>query len=276
MPVPASTAPAQDLRKPPAISAPTGYVAPGGAAARADVVGVRIGMTVDQAVRALKAHNDQMTFDNLRVTIDRLVTEPYIFAVVARNHDNAHEVKGDLFEEVVLRLALPPNPAVVTEILRVLSGRKGKNLSTDVVVAGLKDKYGGGFTRIRVGSLEDLYVWRLDGLPVEVKQGGCFYQGAPVNPTRRWSAMKQFANDELHTRTLAGNVRIAELCGVVVAAVLQYDARNEKVVTTLSVRASSEPFRVDMQRRSLEHLISLDERRKEAESQRMNGQKPKL
>jgi hypothetical protein len=70
MPVPASTAPAQDLRKPPAISAPTGYVAPGGAAARADVVGVRIGMTVDQAVRALKAHNDQMTFDNLRVTID--------------------------------------------------------------------------------------------------------------------------------------------------------------------------------------------------------------
>jgi hypothetical protein len=136
---PASAAPEWDAANTAAIAAAAGFV---------DVLGVKLGTPLKDALGILKAHNPQFK-TNAFVTssFQLLPTTPLVTTVIARTRlydDIGHPLMkpGDMGETVVLRLTQPPNAPFVFHIVRQVAwmGRKGPLV--DAVLAGLREKYG--------------------------------------------------------------------------------------------------------------------------------------
>ena len=81
------------------ITSATCYAAP------LDIVGIKVGMPANEAIKVLKAHNPQLTFSNLEGTFSELPGQKvlrYIFAV---------DPNRETFQ---IEIALPPGPPIVT------------------------------------------------------------------------------------------------------------------------------------------------------------------
>lgn len=245
-------------------AAPAEYEPPKGFE-RLDVVGVHIGMPAQKAIAVLRAHNPML---NLRTESLKFTSWPNAaaYAIVGQQPG---PTAGSLSEEVVLRLALPPLPSVVTESLRVAHYGAGKEPTLDSVLSSLRAKYGDTPVKLAADGhgLRTLYVWRLDGQRVNTGPGGCFYRGAPMNPDQRWSAMKS-ANDyqgDLLEKYHQELERLGQLCGTVAVAVIATPVRNPQLVSEWLVRVSSEPYRASVSKALIGSLRSAEGKRQDTE-----------
>jgi hypothetical protein len=238
---------------------PAGYRIPEWAD-RLDILGVKIGMPAEQAIRLIAQHNP-----NLKITWEQVelanLSAPTIWAVWGREmrHGGAH------LEELDFRLALPPQPSVVIEMIRFAIFEEGKEPTLESVLESLHSQYGASFTRIDRNPY--LYVSRLDGQKVEQPgRGACYYDLDPVNPMRRQTPMIRLSDFMREFQQVEGQARNAAACGVVVSAVLTPPPSNEQLVASMYLRVSSEPYRIGCLQKTVTHLNQLDQARKDAEA----------
>jgi hypothetical protein len=233
---------------------------------RLDIVGVKIGMPLAQAIQALNTHNPKFNIKTGEIQFANVST-PNAWFVVAEDQ-LSHEF-------VQLHLALPPQQSVVTEIVRYVALPKGKEPTITSVMESLQSKYGKDF--VRINREPTLYVLRLDGQPVvqPSKQGGCYYDLSPISPERRF--MRESDGPTEVPRDLRdASTRLASLCGVVVTASIKPVYGNEQLASTLRMRVSSEPFRVKSLQNTVEYLNGLDQARKNREAAERKGVEVKM
>lgn len=100
-------------------------------APRRDIVGIKLGMPLKEAMQTLKAHNPklQLKTDTIKVPT---VPEPFVYSVSASGPD----------EQFYFTLTLPPNPIVISRAGRQVSFTKDTAPTQQVVVDELIKKYG--------------------------------------------------------------------------------------------------------------------------------------
>lgn len=247
---------------------PAGYRIPGWAD-KLDIIGVKIGMPAKQVIEIIRKHNPKFEIKVDKVALKN-AGEPKAYVIKAAETVSSREV-----EAVNFRLALPPEPSVVIESTRRLYFNPGDEPPLESVVESLLSKY--GKNAVRVNPL--LIVWRLDGAKVEkLKHGGCYYHLDPIMPGIRYSFGGYSSDMGNLSQEINGSSRskLDKECGVVVSARIELLHTNEHLVSRLSVRASSEPYRMDSLRRTSAFLENLDENRKAREVGKQKDKKVKM
>jgi hypothetical protein len=105
--------------------------------AAVDVVGIKIGMPLKDAVAAIKADNAKLDLKSDTLTLEGF-DQPFVTSVVA---DQAG-VGGKDKEGIQLLVITPPNPQVVWGIRRIYTYSDQTRPSLDNTLAGLRKKYG--------------------------------------------------------------------------------------------------------------------------------------
>ena len=107
-----------------------------------DIIGLKLGMTQDQVIAALKKHNKDfdITFSESKVTSNERKQDAHL-----PDHLLAIDAKmGDIHsrpnETIIVRFSRPPSDNTVNEIVRSVTF--SQDTLTDTVVAALKEKYG--------------------------------------------------------------------------------------------------------------------------------------
>jgi hypothetical protein len=113
-----------------------------------DIVGVKLGMTVEQAVAALKAANPKLVIDihdGELTAAGKVIKTPRVILAhlpaAARNPaawgnlDGSHEAIG-------VQLTTPPGPIVVETVLRYVSFPSSAPVAASTVIDALRKKYG--------------------------------------------------------------------------------------------------------------------------------------
>ena len=102
-----------------------------------DVVGIKLGMSLKDAVAAIKADNPKLGLRSDTLTLEGFA-QPFVTSVVA---DQAG-VSGQDKERIQLLVITPPSPQVVWGIRRVYTYSNQTTPSLDNTLAGLRKKYG--------------------------------------------------------------------------------------------------------------------------------------
>ncbi len=107
-----------------------------------DIIGLKLGMTQDQVIAALKKHNKDfdITFSESKVTSNERKQDAHLpdhlLAIDARMAD----IHSRPNETIIIRFSRPPSNNTVNEIVRSVSF--AQDILTDTVVSALKEKYG--------------------------------------------------------------------------------------------------------------------------------------
>ena len=215
----------------------TSYAAP------LDIVGIKVGMPADEAIKVLKAHNPQLTFSNLEGTFSELPGQKvlrYIFAV---------DPNRETFQ---IEIALPPGPPIVTAVYRHLSIKQGQEPTRDNVLASLREKYG----REAFKTWPEVYFWHFDsaGRPVP-KYDVCHQEFNSLNDRVR--AGQQISYSAQHIALLQQR---AQKCGSVVGVSLHL--ANPQLVGGMSMLVSDEQLTADRHKATTEFLLRAAEQAK--------------
>jgi hypothetical protein len=103
-----------------------------------DIIGIRPGMPVQDALKLLRAHDPNAYLTIGQATIPELGPKPAPSLLHLAIED---------YDIIAVHIALPPNEQVVWGVARRLRFPRGKGLLRDAVVATLREKYGGRCTR---------------------------------------------------------------------------------------------------------------------------------
>jgi len=115
-----------------------------------DVVGLRLGMTAEEARAALSAHDSRLALQetNTNVTIQdsyskQLTVATYLSHIAARSIPNQRGYGPDDPEEVIaVRFAPPPAEHRVSHVHRYIKYKSGNAPALDAMRTALVDKYG--------------------------------------------------------------------------------------------------------------------------------------
>ena len=101
------------------------------AAQRGDIVGIKLGMPLKEAMQALKAHNPKLQLKTETIKVPT-VAEPLVYSISANTPE----------EQFYFTLTLPPNPIVISRVGRQMVFTKETAPTQQVVVEELIKKYG--------------------------------------------------------------------------------------------------------------------------------------
>lgn len=134
-----------------------------------DVVGVKLGMTPEQALTAIKAANPMLTIDILRVDLEvgsRVVPTPkWAYAHGARRGPSTFNQDGS-GEAIGLEFSLPPNPPVVIVITRQVRFANSAPVARSTLLEAFRAKYGPENVPAAPGSERIGWVFDETGKPV--------------------------------------------------------------------------------------------------------------
>ena len=106
-----------------------------GADAPPDILGIRPGMPVREALAILKQHDPKGTITISQTTIPQLNEKPIPTFINLRGAD-------DGLDSVAFQLTLPPNEQVVWSVTRKLRFVRGQAVPQSNVLKSLREKYG--------------------------------------------------------------------------------------------------------------------------------------
>ena len=134
-----------------------------------DVVGIKLGMPVKEAMAAIKKHNQR-----LQVSTPNPMRFKSLPNVTFAANVNAQVMDGKPFESIQLSVTMPPNEDVVWYVKRMVEFEGDAKPSEANVLASLRQKYGqehGRMDPINTQPLSQLY-WMFDanGKPVPEQQ----------------------------------------------------------------------------------------------------------
>lgn len=135
--------------QPPAPATPG---ASAGAGSLPDVVGIHTGIFIGDAYNLLKAYDVGKEVSVGQVIIQGLGDKPVVHVLKTATQG------GDT---ITAHVTLPPEKQVVYEIRRVVRFEQGKEITTDVMLASLRKKYGPEL-RLRQGGVQWVMEWRFD------------------------------------------------------------------------------------------------------------------
>jgi hypothetical protein len=188
-----------------------------------DVVGIKVGMKLEDALAALKLHDATMTTDvrelELKFTNGKSHSRPYL--VLASNKGNR--------DQVSLLLSQEPGPSLVLYVERSEKFEIPRPLQS--VIAALEKKYGTSLERTDTAGVAITIDWFYDRW-----HGRCF-DDARHSVTRMLTTNGYMYEVE----NPAGVQALAMKCGAHVRASMLVDRRN--VVTEIMVRAIDERLR---------------------------------
>lgn len=98
-----------------------------------DIIGIRPGMPVQEALKMLRAHDPNAYLTIGQATIPELGPKPAPSLLHLAIED---------YDIIAVHIALPPNEQVVWGVARRLRFPRGKGLLRDAVIATLRQKYG--------------------------------------------------------------------------------------------------------------------------------------
>lgn len=238
---------------------PKGYVAPPWAD-RLDIVGIKVGMPAEQAVRLLRKQNPDFAMHQEHIEFANL-DESSTWLVWGQQSSTS----GSQMEEIDVGLALPPHPSVVNEIIRYVLFPAGEQPTIASVLESLSTKYGVPLLPLQRNPY--VYVARLDGQKVvQPGNGGCYYDLDPTEPMRRQTSIKDNWTLQTTIRDIEKNGRYADACGVLVVAQIVPVHTNEQLASQLYIRVCSEPYRFGQLQKTGAYLASLDQARKDKEA----------
>jgi len=137
-----------------------------------DVVGLKLGMTPEQAFAALKTHNPKLKIDIIHARLQHptapdgttaRVPKWVIAHTVGAGGPNFFYQADSSMESIALEFTTPPSPPLVAKIARVVQFPHAQPVLLDTLLDGLHKKYGP-----ENGVLNDSRVWVFDanGKPV--------------------------------------------------------------------------------------------------------------
>jgi hypothetical protein len=215
------------------------------AAAPLDIVGIKVGMPADEAIKVLKAHNPQATFRPFEVQFNEMPGQKML------RHFLAHVPNGEL---VQVEFALQPGPSIVTAISRGLPFKQGQEPTRENLLASLREKYG----REAFKTWPDVYFWHFDGAGRPVpKNAVCDPVFSSVDGGR-----VQVGQGVGYS---AGNAELlqqrAQKCGSVVGVSLEGHA-NPQLVSRMSMVVADEQLTADRHKATTEFLLRTSEQQK--------------
>lgn len=110
-----------------------------------DIVGIKLGMTPEQAVEAVKAHNPSLKIENLTARLEHpsgplgnFVRVPYTINAYSANS------RTDLgpVEWIAMQFTLPPGPPLLAKVVRYTGFVVGQPVMASNLVESLRKKYG--------------------------------------------------------------------------------------------------------------------------------------
>lgn len=150
------------------------------AVAEVDIVGLRLGMTPQEAQAALKAHNPRLRSSEHRanITIKDSNGRDFKVGTYLRAIEAAwgHGVPGynprdDPSEKIVLQFAPPPAEPRLEHIAREVTYPPGKGPAFDALLGALRDKYGEA-THSRQTGTSLVQLWQYTGGSLSEQQFG--------------------------------------------------------------------------------------------------------
>lgn len=177
-----------------------------------DVLGVRMGMPLDEALRSLKAHNPKLKLVNIqaqRFTDADNKPHPVLYLLMTGERPRAKE-------QVYLMLSLPPHQRVV-HIDRQVQYEKNEASTRASVLGALQNKY--GETAVQHGNSDDIsqLLWFVGRQPSE--RAAC--EGMSLRMAG-WGLS-------------GGRDRLRKGCGIVLRAGVREFRDNPSLVTELTV-----------------------------------------
>jgi hypothetical protein len=132
-----------------------------------DIVGVKLGMTPEQAFTAIKAHNPKLKIEIVHARLEHPTAAPGTFVrvpewVIAHTVRAAGSTDSSM-ETIALEFTTPPSPPLVAKAARFVQFPNGQPVLLGTLLDGLHKKYGP-----ENGMLNDNRVWIFDtnGKPV--------------------------------------------------------------------------------------------------------------
>jgi hypothetical protein len=107
-----------------------------------DVVGIKLGMTPQQAVAAIKAHNANLKIDVVHARLEHPTATPGTFEKVPLWIFAHSPQQGYGAENIGLEFTTPPNPPLVAKVGRYVSFPNGQPVLQTTLVDALDKKYG--------------------------------------------------------------------------------------------------------------------------------------
>ena len=218
------------------ITSATCYAAP------LDIVGIKVGMPANEAIKVLKAHNPQLTFSNLEWTFSELPGQKVLRYIFAEDPNR---------ETFQIEIALPPGSPIVTAVYRHLSIKQGQEPTRENVLASLREKYG----REAFKTWPEVYFWHFDSAGRLVpKNDVCHQEFNPLDARFR-------AGQQLSAQHIALLQQRAQKCGSVVGVSL-HAAANPQLVRGISMLVSDEQLTADRHKATSELLLRSAEQAK--------------
>lgn len=164
-----------------------------------DIVGIKLGMTPQQAIAAVRAHNPGLKIDIIKAPIEHPSANSmyvndskvpvehfpqYIYAHTAAISPNQGQV-----ENITIRLTTPPNTPVVAAVGRMIMFHVGEPVMASNLLESLHKKYG-----IENHSMGDETYWFYDSngkLLARAPNSSCMPRliAGPMDPTRETIAV---------------------------------------------------------------------------------------
>jgi hypothetical protein len=203
-----------------------------------DIVGIKVGMPLDAATAAVKAHNPklQIRTKNLQVTLapGKVNEVPYLLSTrlagKSAQEQLASAISGDQ-DHIDLLLSLGPGPAVVIAIHRDLQGLQ---VPLAIMRATLREKYGPpAQEEMNIYADRNLY-WYFDREGQPIRQNGACQLDAGLMDV---NAYIRYLDDPQQAKSAA------DRCGAYVWATLSMDSGRSDTVKGIGLTVSNEWLR---------------------------------
>jgi hypothetical protein len=233
-----------------------------------DVVGVRLGMPLKDAIEILKRHNPGIT--PWRPTQGEYALLPgTTFTVAVAGEERARSAGGSLYikEKIVVEAAPGPVPPRVTGIYRRLSF-EGNEMARENILKSLTDKYGSPVNAAYGG--EGTMLWHFDGQGRPFRPAGACDHNVVGRIAATSTANIGENNASGYLRSIAAMVgqleRSAPNCQTFVRAQL-FVGRNPGLVMGIDLYASDEVLRTQRFRATANHMTGLAQQKGRQEVQ---------
>lgn len=184
-----------------------------------DVVGVKIGTSLDEALRALKAHNPNLKVRDKHAQIfSDADNKPYPVLYFLATGERPRAM-----EQVYLTVSLPPRQRIV-HVDRTISYRKSEAPTVEATLAALRSKFGEPIPGIRDDVNNRQLIWQ-----VGVGARGNSTCGGSLLRIQAWN---------MNLAAGGGRANIRKDCGLVVYARVRAFNDNPALVTELAVGTS--------------------------------------
>jgi len=219
-----------------------------------DIVGVKLGMTPEQAVAAVKAYNPNLKIVTLTARLEHpsgppgnFVRVPYtIDAYTANNRQDLGPV-----EWIAMQFTMPPGPPLLAKVQRFTGFLVSQPVMTSNLVESLRKKYGqdnyastgrgwvydsNGKLLTRVSNLQGICAG--DGMAMAVPGGGATHEGSETGAQVSLSNTTDPSNPGLYNLPEAGP-DCAPIVWVVASSNVGEDAAPNSQQTSMTVTMES-------------------------------------